>query len=109
MDVFGIQSGIMLLVFFVLLAIKIYAFVSSLTFSAESYEVAGKLTQARLDDHPGPGGRAPAAVRRRRPHPDLAFTIAALVYLADVRPPSRAHPPVTRVRGRVPRHLRWRP
>ena len=35
----------MLLVLFVLLAVKIYAFVSSLTFSAESYEAAGKLTK----------------------------------------------------------------
>ena len=32
MDVFGIQGGIMLLVYFVLLAVKIYAFISSLTF-----------------------------------------------------------------------------
>ena len=44
-DVFGLQSGIMLLVFFLLLAIKIYAFISSLTFSSESYEVAGKLSK----------------------------------------------------------------
>ena len=45
MDVFGIQGGIMLLVFFVLLAVKIYAFISALTFSAQSYEAANKLTK----------------------------------------------------------------
>lgn len=86
MDVLGIESWIMLAVFFVLLAVKIYAFVSSLTFSAESYVAAGKLTKPAwtiilglgvvLQLLPGGGGLILS----------LAFAIAAFVYLADVRP-----------------------
>ena len=85
MDVFGIQSGIVLLVFFVLLAVKIYAFISSLTFSAESYEAAGKLTKPAWTILLGL-----AVVLQLLFNGSvllsLIFTIAAFVYLADVRP-----------------------
>jgi Protein of unknown function (DUF2516) len=85
-SVFDFQSGILLVVYFVLLAIKIYAFISSLTFSAESYEAAGKLTKPAWTIILGLSvvlqllfGGAVLILH-------LAFTIAALVYLADVRP-----------------------
>ena len=86
MDVFGLQSGIMLLVFFVLLAIKIYAFVSSLTFSAESYEVAGKLSKPAWTIILGLAVVLQLLFGGGVMILHLAFTIAALVYLADVRP-----------------------
>ena len=86
MDVFGIQSGIMLLVFFALLAIKIYAFISSLTFSAESYEVAGKLTKPAWTIILGLAVVLQLVFGGAVFILHLAFTIAALVYLADVRP-----------------------
>ena len=86
MDVFGIQSGIMLLVFFVLLAIKIYAFISSLTFSAESYEVAGKLSKPAWTIILGLAVVLQLVFGGGVLILHLAFTIAALVYLADVRP-----------------------
>ena len=39
---------------FVLLAVKIFAFVNSLLYSAESYVAAGKLTKPAWCDHPRP-------------------------------------------------------
>jgi hypothetical protein len=85
-DVFGIQGGIMLLVFFVLLAVKIYAFVSSLTFSAESYLAAGKLTKPAWTIILGLGVVLQLLFGGGVLILSLAFTIAAFVYLADVRP-----------------------
>ncbi len=81
---FDAQNGILLLVFFVVLAVKIYAFVSALMFSAESYEAAGKLTKPAWTIILGLG-----LVLHFLPSLfiiSLAFTIAAFVYLADVRP-----------------------
>ena len=86
MDVFGIQGGIMLAVFFVLLAVKIYAFISSLTFSAESYEAAGKLTKPAWTIILGLGVVLQLLVSDGLFILSLVFTIAAFVYLADVRP-----------------------
>ena len=86
MDVFEIQGGIMLLVFFVLLAVKIYAFVSSLTFSAASYEAAGKLTKPAWTIILGLGVVLQVLFGGGIFILSLAFTVAALVYLADVRP-----------------------
>ena len=84
MNVFETQSYILLLIFFVLLAVKIYAFISSLTFSAESYAAAGKLTKPAWTIILGLG-----VLLHFLPSIfiiSIAFTIAAFVYLADVRP-----------------------
>lgn len=86
MDVFGIQGGIMLAVFFVLLAVKIYAFISSLTFSTESYQAAGKLTKPAWTIILGLGVVVQLLLGGGLFILSLAFTIAAFVYLADVRP-----------------------
>jgi len=83
-NVFETQSYIFLLIFFVLLAVKIYAFISSLTFSAESYAAAGKLTKPAWTIILGLG-----VLLHFLPSIfiiSIAFTIAAFVYLADVRP-----------------------
>ena len=66
------------------LGVKIFALVSSLLYSAESYAAAGKLTKPAW-------GRSSASgwvSLRLRPLNliNLAFTVAAFVYLADVRP-----------------------
>ncbi|MDN4174533.1 DUF2516 family protein [Nocardioides sp. SOB77] len=86
-DVFAIEGGIMLLVEFVLLAVKIFAFVNSLLFSAEAYDAAGKLTKPAWCLILGLGLvlqllliGSPISLL------NIAFTIAAFVYLADVRP-----------------------
>ncbi|MBC9735299.1 DUF2516 family protein [Nocardioides marmotae] len=86
-DVFAIEGSILLLVEFVLLAVKIFAFVNSLLFSAEAYDAAGKLTKPAWCLILGLGLvlqllliGSPISLL------NLAFTIAAFVYLADVRP-----------------------
>lgn len=86
MDVFEIQGGILLLVFFVLLAVKIYAFVSAMSFSAASYDAAGKLTKPAWTIILGLAVVLQLLFFRGPTILHLAFTIAAFVYLADVRP-----------------------
>ena len=86
MDVLELTGTVQLIVFFVLLAVKLFAFVSALTFSGEAYRAAGKWSKAGwcavlgfavlLQVIPA----APFLII------NLAFTIAAFVYLADVRP-----------------------
>lgn len=84
MEIFAIQGYVDLVVFVVLLAVKLFAFINSLLWSAESYEVAGKLTKPAWTIILGIGvllqfiGILFIL--------SIAFTIAAFVYLADVRP-----------------------
>jgi hypothetical protein len=83
--VFGIESTVALIVVFALLAVKIFAFGSALTYSSRAYEAAGKLTKPAWLIILGlavaltfiPVGGLIIS---------LAGTIAALVYLVDVRP-----------------------
>ena len=86
MDVFETQSWIMIVVFFVLLAVKIYAFGSALLFSGEAYHAAGKLTKPAWCIILGLGVALQLLFGDRVLILSLAFTIAAFVYLADVRP-----------------------
>nr|WP_246416436.1 DUF2516 family protein [Nocardioides luti] len=85
MDVFAVENYVMLALQLLLIGIKIFALVSCLSFSSESYVAAGKLTKATWGAILGIG-----VVLEIVPLPllliGLAFTIAALVYLADVRP-----------------------
>ncbi|RYB95848.1 DUF2516 family protein [Nocardioides oleivorans] len=80
----------MLGVLVIALAIKGFAFVNALTFSVEAYDAAGKLTKQAWCLITGLGFAAqlvllgsPLGII------NLIFTIAALVYLADVRPALR--------------------
>ncbi|WP_036555508.1 DUF2516 family protein [Nocardioides insulae] len=84
----NLQGGVMLLVAFVLLVVKLFAFVSSLRFETEAYRAAGKLTKPTWAMILGGSvalqlltlaGLGLSLV-------NLVLTIAALVYLADVRP-----------------------
>ena len=86
-DVYSLELGFYALLAFVLLAVKIFAFVSCLTFSAESYEAAGKLTKPAWTILLGLAValqvlflNSPIGIL------NLIFTIAAIVYLVDVRP-----------------------
>ncbi len=76
----------MLVVFFVLLAVKIYAFGSSLLFSGEAYQAAGKLTKPAWCIILGLGVILQLLIASPIGILSIAFTIAAFVYLADVRP-----------------------
>lgn len=87
MSLLSIPGAVMLVVYFVLLAVKLFAFVSALTFSAEHFHAAGKWSKpgwvtvlgiaVLLQAIPG---LLPLTIV------NLALTIAAFVYLADVRP-----------------------
>ena len=87
MTIFDLESTVMLVVALAMLVVKLFAFISSLLWSAEAYQAAGKLTKPAWTIILGlgvaveivlPGG--PIGLL------NLAFLIAALVYLADVRP-----------------------
>jgi hypothetical protein len=86
-NVFAFENGITLAILLVLIAVKAFAFISSLTFSGEAYSAGNKLTKPAWVGILGVGLAAqlllmgsPLSLIH------LAFTIAALVYLADVRP-----------------------
>ena len=85
MDVFMLEGYVQLAVFFVLLAIKIFAFVSALLYSNEAYLAADKLNKPTWCTILGV-----SVALQLLPLPimliNLALTVAALVYLADVRP-----------------------
>ena len=85
MDVFVFEGYVSLAVYFVLLVIKIFAFVNALLYSAESYVAADKLNKPTWCILLGI-----AVVLQLLPLPltivNLAMTVAALVYLVDVRP-----------------------
>lgn len=83
---FQAEGYVMLLVEFVLLAVKIFAFVNCLLFSADAYVAAGKLSKVAWAAILGLGV-AIAIVPVGLPFfISLGFTIAAFVYLADARP-----------------------
>ena len=84
--VFQAESTIMTIVFLVLLAVKLFAFVSSLTYSAEAYDAANKLTKPAWTIILGLGLVAALVFGGPLGLVNLAFTIAAFVYVADVRP-----------------------
>lgn len=86
MNVFDIQSGIFAVLWFALLGVKAYAFINALTFSGEAYEAAGKLTKVAWLAILGLGVLAHLVLGGVLSLINLAFTIAAFVYLADVRP-----------------------
>lgn len=83
--VFAVESTIGLVVFFALLAVKIYAFGSSLLYSSASYEAAGKLTKVAWCVILGLGV-ALTFIPIGGLTLSLVSTIAAFVYLVDVRP-----------------------
>jgi hypothetical protein len=85
MDVFQFEGYVQLAVSFVLLSIKIFALVSALLYSNEAFLAADKLNKPTWCLILGIG-----VVVQLLLLPilllNLALTIAALVYLADVRP-----------------------
>lgn len=85
------QSTLLLVVLVVLLAIKGFAFINSLTYSNEAYQAAGKLTKQAWCAITGLGFAAQLILIGSSPFGiiHLAATIASLVYLADVRPALR--------------------
>ena len=75
-----------LVVTFALLVVKIFAFVNSLMHANEEYEAAGKLTKTAWSLILGLGVVVQLLLGGPLGLLNIIFTIAAFVYLADVRP-----------------------
>ena len=87
LNVFAVEGITMLVIEIVLLAVKIFAFVNALRFSDEAYRAAGKLNKAAWTIILGLGVAAQVVLAGSPLNLiNLAFTVAALVYLADVKP-----------------------
>ena len=93
-NVFAVEGITMLVIEIVLLAVKIFAFVNSLRFPDEAYRAAGKMNKAAWTIILGLGVVAQIVLAGSPLNLiNLALTVAALVYLADVKP---ALSPLTR-------------
>ena len=87
MNIYEVQGTLYLVVLLVMLAVKGFAFVNALLFSNEAYEAAGKLTKTAWCAITGLGFAAQLIILGSPLNLiSLVFFIAALVYLADVRP-----------------------
>lgn len=88
MNVFVVESYVSLVIVLALLAVKGFAFVNALSWSAEYYSAAGKLTKPAWCAILGLGLAAQILMIGASPMHliHIVFTVAALVYLADVRP-----------------------
>lgn len=86
LHVFHAEMTLMLIIEFVLLAVKLFAFVNSLLYSGEAYDAAGKLTKPAWVIILGLGLAVQVLMGGVLGILSIVFTIAALVYLADVRP-----------------------
>ena len=88
-NVFQVEGSIFLVVSLVLLAVKIFALVTALMFTPDHYRAADKLTKPAWVAILGLGVAAQVLLPDVRSLINLAFTIAAFVYLVDVRPALR--------------------
>lgn len=86
LTVFQAESWFMLVVELVLIVVKIFAFVNSLMYSAESYTAANRLTKPAWTIILGLGLAVQLVIGGPLGLINIVFTIAAFVYLADVRP-----------------------
>ena len=82
--VLQLQNGVMMLVHLALLVVTLFAFISSLRYPAEAYRAAGKWTKQGWSILLGVAAFLPLVISLGLIQ--IALTVAALVYLADVRP-----------------------
>jgi hypothetical protein len=84
---FAVEGLALLVIDIVLLAVKIYAFVNALRYSDDAYRAAGKLNKTAWCVILGLGVAAQVVLAGSPLNLiNLAMTVAALVYLADVKP-----------------------
>ncbi len=86
LDARSLDVNFYLVVAFLLLVVKIFAFVNSLLHSNEEYEAAGKMTKTAWTLILGLGVVVQLLLGGPLGLLNIVFTIAAFVYLADVRP-----------------------
>jgi uncharacterized membrane protein len=87
-NVFAVEGTIWFVIFLVLLVVKAVAFVSALVYPTQAYEATGKLTKPAWSVILGLGLVAQLLMGGLGII-NLIFTVAAFVYLADVRPALR--------------------
>lgn len=85
-SIVSIQSTILLVIHLALLVVTIYAFISSLTFSAQAYRAAGKWSKQGWSILLGFAALLQVVPLVAIGLVQMALVIAAFVYLADVRP-----------------------
>ena len=86
---FEVEGTILLVVTVGVVCVKIFALVTSLLFSVEHYRAADKLTKPAWVAILGLGVAANVLIWDPLNLLNLAFAIAAFVFLADVRPALR--------------------
>ena len=86
MTVFALEGYAYLVVLLVMLAVKGFAFVNAVLYPAEAYPASGRGTKAAWTIGLGLGLVAQILIETPLSLINLAFTIAAFVYLADARP-----------------------
>lgn len=86
MTVFALEGYAYLIVLLVMLAIKGFAFINAVLYPAEAYPASSRGTKAAWTIGLGLGLVAQILLPTPLNLINLAFTIAAFVYLADVRP-----------------------
>ena len=87
MNPFAVEGMTLLVIDIVLLAVKIYAFVTALRYSDQAYRTAGKLNKMAWTVILGLGVAAQVVLAGSPLNLiNLAMTVAALVYLAGVKP-----------------------
>ncbi len=90
LTVFAFQSLVLTVVVLVLFVVKAWAFIDSLTHPAEAYVAAGKLTKAAWSVILGVFLVAHVLIPGVVNLLNIIGTVAAFVYLLDVRPALRA-------------------
>ncbi len=86
MTVFALEGYAYLVVLLVMLAIKGFAFINAVLYPAEAYPASSRGTKAAWTIGLGIGLAAQILIPTPLNLINLAFTIAAFVYLADIRP-----------------------
>ena len=88
MNIFVVEGWIILAVIMIAVAVKAFAFVNALMWPAEAYSAANKLTKPAWLAILGIGLAAQLLLIQTSPlNPiQLIFSIAAIVFLVDVRP-----------------------
>ncbi len=84
---YEMQFGVLMLISLALLVLKLFAFVSSLLWPAQAYDAANKLTKPAWTIILGLGVAVHLTIGAGVTSLlNLVFTVAALVYVLDVRP-----------------------
>ena len=87
MNVFAVEGTVSLLLALALLGVKAFAFINATTWSKEAYEAAGKLSKTAWLALLGIGlGFQVLILSPTGGIIGVVFTVAAIVYLVDVKP-----------------------